>query len=108
MFTQLLNKTAEVQSKSLTQNNIGETTESWTKKGSYPTKYEKNAQPRVIDDTYKVTLDDFIFFFDEGVEVNRDDRIVVDGKSFNVIASYAIDGRLSPHVEVFARYHDHD
>lgn len=108
MFTRLQNKSAEVQSKTLTQNGIGETAEVWTKKGLYLCRYEKNATPRVIDDVYKVTLDDYIFFFDAGVVVNRDDRIVVDGKTFDVIASYSIDGYTTAHhVETFARYHDH-
>lgn len=108
MFTNLLNKTASIQSKSLTQNDIGETTESWATVATYRTRYEKSSQARVIDDIYKVTLDDFIFFFDADAVVGRDQRIVVDGKIFNVIASYNIDGALSPHVEAYARYHDHE
>lgn len=108
MFTQLLNKTADIQTKTLTQNGIGETTEIWGTSESHPTRYEKNSQPRVIDDTYKVTLDDYVFFFDTGVTINRDDRISVDGKTYDVIAVYQIDGIIAPHVEVYARYHDHD
>jgi head-tail adaptor len=109
MLSNLLNKTCNVQYKELTQSELGETSETWTTKGTHKTRYEKSKQTRVIDETYKISLDDYLFFFETDVEINRDDRIVVDETIFEVISSQVIDGYSAKHhIEVYARKYDHE
>jgi len=104
MFTRLQTKTAEIQTVSLTQDAIGQTEEAWVKTASHICRYEQNAKARVIDGAYKVTLEDYIFFFDKGVVVTNEQRIVIDNRIFDVIASFDIEGMIAPHVEVYARF----
>jgi len=104
MFTRLQTKTAEIQTVSLTQDAIGQTAEAWVKTASHACRYERNTNARVVDGAYKVTLEDYIFFFDKGIRVTNEQRIVIDGRIFDVIASFDIEGIIAPHVEVFARF----
>ena len=104
MFTRLQTKTAEIQTVSLTQDAIGQTEEAWVKLDSHICRYEQNAKARVIDGAYKVTLEDYIFFFNKGVVVTNEQRIIIDNRIFDVIASFDIEGMIAPHVEVYARF----
>lgn len=109
MFTRLLNKTCVVQQKSLTQNGIGETSETWADINEYKTRYEKSNKSRVIDENYKISLDEYLFFFDKDAVLGRDDRIIVDSKIFNVLSFEIISGFSGDHhVEVYAIYYDHE
>jgi len=106
-FSSLLNKTADVQVKSFFTEANGERTETWLALDTHPTRLTKNGSAKVVEGVYKVTTDDFLFFFDPGVDIEREYRIVCDGLTYNVIAVYrANDSDNEHHVQVYAGRQD--
>tara|TARA_R100001086_G_C11744219_1_gene233387 strand:- start:173 stop:499 length:327 start_codon:yes stop_codon:yes gene_type:complete len=83
-FCKLLNKTAVIQEKSGSQSALGEITDSWsTKASNVKTRYMQVSKSELVGD-YQVTLEDYKFFFEFATDISIADRIVVDGKTFEV------------------------
>lgn len=109
-FTKLLNKNCEVLEVSRDTNSIGAVTENYqTVRGTYKTRYEKMGMPKIIESGFDTNLDDYLFYFDAGVPVIRNDYLRVDGKMFDVKQVEQIDGAKSVHhIEVVATRRDHE
>lgn len=103
-FDRLLNKTCSIQRKSESQNATGSVTASWSNAYTgIPVRYNRVSQGkgRVSAGSYQVTLEDYVFYFKVGQDVTISDRIVVDGKTFEVEHVYK--DSSDHHLEVFAK-----
>lgn len=100
MFTSLLNKTANISRKTLTQQAMGEVVETWSVVYSgLACRYNKKTL-KISDDsfrTYKTTTTDYMFFFDSGNDIILADRIEVDSKVFLVNEVVTLDGASTAH-----------
>ena len=103
MFTSLLNRTATVKRKTLTQNADGSVSETFTVVASYPTRYAPKKDPAVSDGSYKTTDTEYLFFFEIGVDVILPDVIEVGLTQYLVrgIKEYD-DDIVAHHIEVSA------
>ena len=109
LFTNLLNRNAQIQRKTMNQLPNGQMQEVWQSIAEIKTRFEPNTAPKLIDGVYQTTIDDFIFFLDTSVDIRRADRIILGDKIYDVIAIHNYDGYyISHHLEVVARYHDHE
>lgn len=109
-FTKLLNKTASIVGATNTTNSIGEVTTTYDNvKGLYKTRYEKIGAVKVIEGGYTTNIDDYLFFFNAGVDIQRNDIIKNDGVSYDIKQVETIYGRQNAHhIEVIATKRDHE
>jgi len=106
-FISLLNKTAEIQAKTFTTLPNGDRTEAWATLETVATRMTKNGSAKVVEGVYKVTTDDFLFFFQAGTDIEREYRIICDTIVYNVISVYrANDSDNEHHVQVYAGRQD--
>jgi len=101
----LLNKLCTIQTKTETQNATGSVTLSWADTYvSVPVRYNRisQGQGRVLSGSYQVTLQDYVFYFRNDAIISEGNRIVVDGRTFEVLHAYK--DSSGHHWEVFARY----
>lgn len=108
MFTKLLIHTCNIQSKTLST--VGyEQAQSWTTIGtSIACRYNANTNVSINDaDQMRINKDTDTFFFNPDVTIERGNRIVYDGKNYDVIKVNKIsDSRAVHHLEVDARHID--
>lgn len=103
-FDSLLNKRCTIQTKTQVQNATGSVTLNWANAfTNVRCRYNRSSQRKgnVNAGSFQVTLEDFTFYFSFGVQITKADRILVDGKTFEVMHVYT-DGS-DHHLEVFAR-----
>lgn len=101
-FDKLLNKTCTIQTKTETQSATGSVSSTWGDTyTSIPVRYNRTREGRVIAGSYEVTVKDYTFYFKSSQTIGESDRIVVDGKTFEVVHVYS-DSSVH-HLEVFAR-----
>lgn len=106
-FTDLLNKTCIIQTKSLTQGSTGSVSESWANTyTNIPCGYNRAKQGAISNSVYQVTLEDFVFYLDPTVVVSKADRISIDGKLFEVM--HVFKDSADHHIELFARVKSYD
>jgi hypothetical protein len=107
-FSSLLIHVCNIQAKTL--NTTGyEQTASWTTTGTnIPCRYNANSGANINDaDQVRINKDDDTFFFDPNVNITRGNRIVYDGKNYDVIKVNKIsDSQAVHHLEVEARHID--
>lgn len=100
----LLNKTATIQRKTQTQNNIGELIESFATIGTHATRYAKasGASVGIVND-YQKTVGEYLFFFNQGIDILLEDQILIDSKVFQIKSIDTFDGMANAHhIEVTA------
>ena len=103
-FEKLLNKTCVIQTKTETQSATGSVSLAWANTyANVPCRYNRISQGagRVFGGEYQVTLEDYMFYFRSGETVTKANRIVVDGRTFEVM--HAFSDSADHHMEVFAR-----
>lgn len=101
-FESLLNKLCTISTKTETQNATGSVTSSWASTfTNVPVRYNRSKTGTVNSGVYQVTLEDYTFYFLPDVTISIADRIVVDGKTFEVAHVYK--DSSDHHLEVFAR-----
>lgn len=106
-FTTLLIHTCTIQRKALTQVAY-EKVKSWdTIASNVPCRHNSDNGAKIADTEIRVNTDDDVFFFNPGVSIARDNRIVYDGRNFDVIkVNKLYDSTALHHLEVKARYVD--
>lgn len=101
-FLSMLNETCVIQSFSDAQTGTGEVTRTWANKATgVQTRHHTAQREQVIDGDYKVTLEDFVFYFASGVSIDKADRIVVGSDAFEVMA--VVEHSKQHHLTVYAR-----
>ena len=106
-FTKLLKSLCTIQTLSTTQTGTGDVTKTWTDAyTNVPTRYSRSKDPSVVQGTYQITLSDYNFYFEIGVDINIDDQIIVDGKTFEV--RFVSEDSSHHHQKVIGRIKDFD
>lgn len=108
-FTALLIHTCTIQSKTLQASGY-EKTQVWGNIATdVPCRHDSDTGANITDGDLRVNTDDDIFFFNPGVTIKRGNRIVEGGKNYDVIkVNKLYDASVLHHLEVRARYVDHD
>jgi len=102
-FEKLLNKLCTIQVKTDSQNATGSVTSSWADTYvSIPCRYNRATGGKVLSGAYQVTLQDYVFYFKIDTTISEGNRIVVDGRTFEVLNAYK--DSSGHHWEVFARF----
>ena len=101
-FEKLLNKLCTIQTKSEVQTGLGEITTSWVDTYTdVKCRYNRSKAPIVLDGSYKVSLEDFSFYFLITSTITKADQIVVDGNTFEVM--HVFEDSKGHHKKVYAR-----
>ena len=101
-FEKLLNKLCVIQTKSEVQTGLGEITTSWADTYTdVKCRYNRNKAPIIHDGSYKVSLEDYSFYFLVATTITKADQIVVDGNTFEVLAVF--EDSKGHHKKVYAR-----
>ena len=101
-FEKLLNKLCVIQTKSEVQDGLGEISTTWANTYTdVKCRYNRNKVPQIADGSYKVTQEDYVFYFLNTATITIADRIVVDSKTFEVM--HVFEDSKGHHKEVFAR-----
>ena len=105
-FAKLLNKLCTIQTKTESQNDTGSVTTSWADTYvSIPVRYNRaSGKGGVNNGSLQVTLEDYTFYFKPDVTISIADRIVVDGKTFEVEHVYMVSN--NHHLEVMGKLRD--
>lgn len=106
-FTSLLIHRCTIQGKTLSTSGY-EKTASWSDLATdVPTR--KDAVPaRILDADMRINSDDDMFFFNPSVVIERGNRIVFDGDTYDVIdVNKMYDSKALHHLEVIGRNIDH-
>lgn len=73
-----------IQSNTETQDGLGEVSLTWGDKlTGVKTRYQQVSRSELVGD-YQVTLEDYKFYFEPDTNVTIADRIVVDGRNFEI------------------------
>lgn len=109
MFTKLLIATCNIQEKTQTTDGY-EQVKSWANKSvDVPCRKDSDNSLGISDSEIRLNTDDHIFFFSAGVDILRGDRIVFDSENYDVVkVNKVYDSKGIHHLEVIARYVDHD
>lgn len=107
-FASLLIHSCDIQAKSLSRTGY-EKTEAWSNIATaVPTRHDSSNSVKINDGGIRVNTDDDLFFFQPDVAIERGNRIVHDGVSYDVVKVNKLFGRSSlHHLEVIARATDH-
>ena len=101
-FESLLNTTCTIQSKTGTQSDSGQVVFSWaTKASNVKTRKYRNDKPQIYDNDLKTYVDDYKFYFLVGQSIAKEDQILIDGDTYEVL-SVANDS-AGHHKEVIAK-----
>ena len=108
-FNSLLIHSCDIQAKSLNRTGY-EKTESWTEIAeNVPCRHDSSSNVKINDGNIRVNSDDDVFFFKPDVQIERGNRIVHDGVSFDVIkVGKLYNATTLHHLEVIARATDHN
>lgn len=105
-FEDYLDQSCDIEEYSESQDEYGEISRSWsTKESSVPTRYRRARKERELDvgdEDYRITIEDFVFWFLPQVEIGKEDRLVVNDKVFKVITPPIMDSSRH-HQKVFGR-----
>lgn len=105
-FKKMLNKLCTIQTKTESQNATGSITTSWA--NTYQNvlvRYNRTSSKGGVNvGSLQVTLEDFTFYFESTVTISVADRIVVDGKTFDVEHVYTVSN--NHHKEVMGKIRD--
>lgn len=86
-YKSLLNKYCDIQESTATQSELGEVTYDWTvKKANVKTRVSRVSRETVIDGEYRVTVEDFKFYFTRDTAVTRNNRLEIEGETYEIIA----------------------
>ena len=101
-FTSLLKDTCTIEQKTETQGSTGAVSLVWTTKANgVKTRKRRNDRPNIYDALSKTYVDDYIFYFLIGTAIEIENRILADGKYYEVL-SVAEDSE-GHHLEVVAK-----
>lgn len=108
-FTSLLISLCDIQEKTLVTSGYT-TTPAWnTVFTNIPTRKDSVTSTNIYDGQIRENTDDDIFFFTNDVIIKRGNRVLFDSELFDVIkVNKVFDSDGVHHLEVVARYVDHD
>lgn len=106
-FTNLLIHTCTIQAKVLNTSGY-EKIKTWTNLATLvPCRHNSDTGAKIDDTEIRINTDDDVFFFNPDVAIARDNRIVHDGKNYDVIkVNKLYNASVLHHLEVRARYID--
>lgn len=109
MFTNLLIHTCNIQEKALTKTGY-EQIKSWSNIATdVSCRKDSDTNVGISDTGVRLNTEDDIFFFEPTVVIARGNRIVFEGDNYDVIkVNKSYDSKSVHHLEVKARYTDHD
>jgi len=108
-FAAFLNAVCTIQAKTLNTSGY-EQVASWTTVAdNVPTRMDRDNSAKIEDTNIRINTDDNLFFFNPTVTVERGNRIVLEGKNYDVIKVNKLYRKVSlHHLEVVGRLTDHD
>lgn len=109
MFTNLLIHTCDIQEKTLTKTGY-EQIKNWANIATdIACRKDTDNSVGISDTGVRVNTEDDIFFFEPTITISRGNRIIFENENYDVIkVSKVSDSKGVHHLEVKARYVDHD
>lgn len=109
-FKLLLNLSCDIEEYTVSQDAYGKKDKSWSvRDADIPCRKENVQREKLLDNKYRVTVDDFLFFFEGDTTIARGDRIKVDQDYYSVIGVQVIYNSTDiHHLEVYAMISDHE
>ena len=108
MFSNFLIHTCTIEEKTLVQESYEQTEEWAVRAASVACRKDSDNSAKITDGLIRMNTDDDLFFFNPDVEIDRGNRILLDGDYYDVIKINKLYGATSlHHLEVIARLTDH-